>query len=406
MTDQLVVVGASLAGLRAVEGARSAGYQGRISLVGEELWAPYDRTSLAKTYLTERDAEPVTLISERELREDLEVDLHLGERAQSLDLRAREVVTNQTRIGFDALVIATGAASRQLPGTDGLRGVSTLRTLDDARDVRAAMDAGARVAVVGAGFIGSEVASAARRRGLAVTLIEAQPTPLSRSVGHAVGEMLTNLHRDAGTVVRLGIGVEEVLHVAGQVTGVRLADQSVVEADLVVAGLGVSPTTGWLAGALDLHQDGGIVCDASLATSIPGIWAAGDVAHAPQALFGGELMRLEHWTNAAEQGSLAGRNAVSHQGPELLDSVPYFWSDWYGHRLQFVGTPRADEVLVVGPPGPGAVALYRRGDRVVGALTIDRQRVVMRLRRRIAESGDWAGAVTFACELDVPAVAR
>ncbi|MCW2666459.1 MAG: hcaD [Frankiales bacterium] len=406
MPHRLVVVGASLAGLRAVEGARSAGYQGEISLVGEELWAPYDRTSLAKAYLTEQNAEMVTLISDRELRDDLGVDLHLGERAQGLDLAARDVVTDRTRIRYDALVIATGATPRQLPGTEGLRGVSTLRTLDDARDVRTAMDAGARVIIIGAGFIGSEVASAAHKRGLSVTLIEAMPTPLSRSVGPAVGEMLTDLHREAGTAVRLGVGVEQVLHANGQVTGVRLADGSVVEADLVVAGLGVTPATGWLGAAVDLHRDGGIVCDASLATSVPGIWAAGDVAHAPQALFDGELMRLEHWTNAAEQGSLAGRNAVSRQEPELLDSVPYFWSDWYGHRVQFVGTPGADEVLLVGPPGPGAIALYRRGNRVVGALTVDRQRVVMKLRRRIADAGDWDEAVTFARELDVLAVTR
>lgn len=395
VVQRLVVVGASLAGLRAVQAARAAGFGGRVALVGDEPWAPYDRTSLAKAFLTDADPAMVALASDRELRDELEVELHLGVRAEALDPDRREVTAGGRVLAYDSLVVATGARPRLLPGTEGVRGVLALRTLADARGVRACLDSGPRVVVVGAGFIGSEVASAARARGLEVTVVEALPVPLSRSVGTVVGQLLTDLHRAAGTRLELGVGVSGVRQAGGAVTGVELSDGRVLDADLVVAGLGVTPATDWLGGSLALHADGGILCDDALATSAPGVWAAGDVAHAPQALFDGDLMRLEHWTSAAEQGSLAGRNAVSSE-VDRLGGVPYFWSDWYGHRVQFVGTPRADEVRLVGEPGPGAIALYRRGERVVGALTIDRPRDVMKLRRRVADRGGWEEALEHA----------
>lgn len=397
--DQLVVVGASLAGLRAVEAARSSGWHGRITLVGAESQLPYDRLPLSKAYLAPTPTDsPLTFRSEEQLRDDLGVDLVLGSPATGLDPARRTVDVGERRIGYDVLIVATGASPRNLPGAEGLAGVHPLRSLDDARAVRAALDRGARTVVVGAGFIGSEVASAARKRGLPVTVVEQLPVPLVRSLGEAPGVLCADLHRAAGTDLRLGVGVRGLESVGGRVTGVLLDDGETLPADLVVVGIGVTPATSWLEGSgVELHErDRGVVCDEHLATSVPGVWAAGDLVHAPLAVFDGDLMRLEHWTNAAEQGALAARNALAADlglGPEPLATVPYFWSDWYDHRLQFVGTPRAEEVRLLGPHGPGAVAIYRRGDRVVGALTVDRPRDIMKLRRRIAQQGSWDEAV-------------
>lgn len=397
-SDHLVVVGASLAGLRAVEAARSAGWHGRITLVGAETHLPYDRLPLSKAYLDPTPVESLTFRSEEELLNELGVELVLGNPATGLDPAGRTLDVGDRRIGYDSLIIATGASPRNLAGAEGMAGVHPLRSIDDARSVRAALDRGARTVVVGAGFIGSEVASAARKRGLPVTIVERLPVPLVRSLGEAPGTLCADLHRAAGTDLRLGVGVRALQSARGKVTGVLLDDGELLPADLVVAGIGVSPATSWLEGSgIELHErDRGVVCDECLATSAPGVWAAGDLVHVPQALFDDDLMRLEHWTSAAEQGALAARNALAADlgfGPKPLATVPYFWSDWYDHRLQFVGTPHAEEVRVLGPNGPGAVAVYRRGDRMVGALTIDRPRDIMKLRRRIAQRGSWDEAV-------------
>ena len=250
--------------------------------------APYDRPPLSKAVLTaDGPTESPTLRSDDSLRAELGVDLRLGAPATALHPDDRVVVAGDDEIRYDALVIATGASARTLPGTDALAGVHTLRTVEDARAVRAALDAGARTVVVGAGFIGSEVASAARARGLPVTVVEALDVPLSRSVGLDAGSVCADLHRAAGTDLRLGARVDGVLEEGGRVCGVRLESGEVLPADLVVAGLGAAPSTGWLAGSgVRLHErDGGVVCDATLATGVPDVFAAGDVAHWPNPLF-------------------------------------------------------------------------------------------------------------------------
>ncbi|WP_410664083.1 NAD(P)/FAD-dependent oxidoreductase [Amycolatopsis sp. lyj-84] len=395
----LVVVGASLAGLRAVEAARRDGYRGRIVLIGAEDHPPYDRLPLSKAFL---DAEGPGRIdpfhSVSALRDELGVELVLGAAADGLDTTAREVAVDGWTVPYDALVIATGATARRLPGSEGIAGVHTLRTAEDALAVRAALDRGARTVVIGAGFIGSEVAAAARKRGLPSTIVEALDVPLTRSVGAEAGAMCASLHREAGTELRLSTKVTGLETDNGAVTGVRLATGEVLPADLVVAGIGVVPATGWLAGSgVPLHElDGGVVCDATLATGVPGVYAAGDVAHAENPLFDGDLMRLEHWTNAAEQGAAAARHALSPESARALAPVPYFWSDWYDHRIQFVGTPRADEVVTAVPASGGFTALYRRGDRIVGALTVDRPREIMKYRRHVAGRTPWAEALAFA----------
>lgn len=379
----LVVVGASLAGLRAVESARRTGYRGRIVLVGAEEHLPYDRPPLSKAFLdADGPASVEPFHAETVLRDELGVELVLGAPAESLDTDAREVAVAGTAVRYDALVIATGATARRLPGA------RTLRTAEDAVAVRAALDAGARTVVIGAGFIGSEVASAARKRGLPVTIVEASAVPLARAVGETAGARLTALHREAGTELRLATEVTGVTE-----DGVHLAGGEVLPADLVVAGIGAVPATGWLEGSgLTLHErDRGVVCDATLAAGPPGVYAAGDVAHVPNPLFDGLGMRLEHWTNAAEQGAAAARHALDPASARPLEAVPYFWSDWYGRRIQFVGTPHADEVV-----SAGGVTLYRRGDRIAGALTVDRPREIMKYRRRIAARAPWGEALAFA----------
>ncbi|MFI6455760.1 NAD(P)/FAD-dependent oxidoreductase [Streptosporangium amethystogenes] len=389
----LLVVGASLAGLRAVEAARRSGFDGRITLIGAEPHLPYDRPPLSKAFLDGADLPAFR--SEEVLREELGVELALGAAATTLDTETGTVRAGGREFGYDALVIATGAGARALPGADGLRGVHTLRTRDDALAVRRALDAGARTVVVGAGFIGSEVASAARKRGLAVTIVEALPTPLVRAVGETMGGACAALHARNGTDLRCGAGVRAV-EGDGQVERVVLSDGTVLAADLVVAGIGAVPATGWLAGS-GLTLDDGVVCDETLFTGAPGVYAAGDVARWHNPLFG-RHMRLEHWTSAAEQGAVAARNALDPAAAKPYSTVPYFWSDWYGVRIQFVGVPATDEVRVVDgdPAGEHLVALYREGDRLVGALTLNGQAQIMKYRGLIMRGASWAEGLEFA----------
>jgi NADPH-dependent 2,4-dienoyl-CoA reductase/sulfur reductase-like enzyme len=392
----LLVVGASLAGLRAVQAARQAGFHGRVSLVGAEQHLPYDRPPLSKAYLDAAAAPDVVFKEERHLREDLGVDLRLGAPATALDVAAREVTVDGRALAYDGLVVATGATARTLPGTSGIAGVHTLRTLDDAIAVRAALDAGARTVVVGAGFIGSEVASGARRRGLPVTVVEAADVPLAHAVGDAMGAAVGRLHDREGTDLRCGVSVTGVESRGGRVAGVRLLDGSAVEADVVVVGIGATPATGWLAGS-GLEVADGVVCDDTLAArGAAGVWCAGDVARWHNELFDG-VMRVEHWSTAAEQGAAAARNAVAPEAARPFATVPYFWSDWYAHRIQFVGVAAAEEVrVVVGDADADRfVALYRRGDRVVGALTLNAPALVMKYRALIARRATWAEALEF-----------
>jgi NADPH-dependent 2,4-dienoyl-CoA reductase/sulfur reductase-like enzyme len=394
MSQRLVVVGASLAGLRAVEAARAAGHTGPLTLVGAEQHLPYDRPPLSKLYLDAPEPPSVRFREEAHLRDELGVELLLGEPATGLTTDAVHV--GDRRIPYDALVIATGARARRLPGTNGLAGVHVLRTLDDALAVRAALDAGARTVVVGAGFIGAEVASAARKRGLPVTIVEAVPIPLAHAVGAQMGAALAGLHAAHGTELRCGVAVAG-LEGDARVRGVRLADGTLLPADLVVVGIGAIPETGWLADS-GLRVDNGVCADATLATALPGVFVAGDVARWHNPMFD-RVMRVEHWTNAAEQGGRAARNALAEPSERVAyEAVPYFWSDWYGSRIQLVGVPDADEVRIVSGSADELrfVALYRTGDRLTGALALNRRAEIMKYRPLIARRARWAEALEFA----------
>ncbi|HEY2834094.1 MAG TPA: FAD-dependent oxidoreductase [Sporichthyaceae bacterium] len=394
---RLVIVGASLAGLRAAEAARKADADVEITLIGAEPHLPYDRPPLSKAYLNpEEDVEGVPdpgHFRDEAFFAESRIELRLGKPAT--DLTPTQVLLGGDAVNYDRLIVATGCTPRTLPGADDLSGVHTLRTLDDAVAIRAALDAGRRTVVIGAGFIGSEIAAGAHKRGVPVTVLEALPVPLVRSVGEATGRAATALHLKHGLDLRCGVAIDGLVSDGGRVTGVRLADGEVLPAELVVVGIGVRPATEWLASSgMALYEDGAIVCDETLATSLAGVWAAGDVARFPSALFDGVLMRLEHWTNAAEQGQLAARNALNPAEAKASAAVPYFWSDWYDSRIQFVGIPAAEEILVVAEEP--FLALYRRGERITGALTIDRPSEIMKYRRMIGKHGSWADALAFA----------
>ena len=407
-SQAIVVVGASLAGLRAAEELRSEGFDGTVTVVGDEVHAPYDRPPLSKQVLAGHwDIDRLALTVGVDGGIDaLDLDWRLGTLATGLDLDARQVVlADGERLGFDGLVIATGATPRRLPGSEGLAGVHTLRTLDDCLALRAEVDAGARrVVVVGAGFIGAEVAATCRTRGLDVTILEALPVPLGQALGDEMGAVLADVHRDHGVDVRLGTAVAGLDGGDdGRVERVRLADGSAIDADLVVVGIGVVPNTGWLEGS-GLTLDDGVVCDATTLAA-PGVVAAGDVARWPSRRFG-ELMRVEHWDNAIAMGPTppdgcwparreeAGGEATGE--PEPYDPVPWFWSDQYDRKIQLAGrSAGADEVRVVDGSTEERrfVALYGRGDRLVGALAMNRPRQLLAYQRLIERGATWAEAM-------------
>jgi NADPH-dependent 2,4-dienoyl-CoA reductase/sulfur reductase-like enzyme len=401
--DHVAVVGASLAGLRAAEELRAQGFDGTITVVGDEIHPPYDRPPLSKQVLAgDWQAERIALtVAAGGGLDGLALDWRLGAVATALDLADRAVtLAGGERVPFDGLVVATGATPRRLPGTDHLAGVHTLRTLDDCLAVRAALDAGpGRVVVVGGGFIGAEVAATCRGRGLEVTLVEALPVPLGRVLGDEIGAVLADVHRDHGVDVRLGVGVAG-LDGGRRVERVRLADGSDVAADLVVVGIGVVPTTGWLEGS-GLTLADGVVCDETVAAA-PGVVAAGDVARWWSRRFG-ELVRVEHWDNAITMGAHAARRLLAGEGEptEALayDPVPWFWSDQYDRKIQLAGrSAGADEVRVV--DGSTAerrfVALYRRGDRLAGVLAMNRPRPLLTYQRLVERGASWSEALAEA----------
>lgn len=394
--ETIAVVGASLAGLRAVETLRKRGFDGRLVLIGGEPHLPYDRPPLSKDVLRgDWDVER-TALRKPESYDELALDLRLGRRAVALDVSGRAVeLDDGERLRFDGLVIATGSTPRKLPNAPDLEGIFTLRTLDDALAIRAGCDGSPRVLVVGAGFIGCEVAASCRARGLEVTVVEALPHPLGRAVGPEIGAVCAGLHIDHGVHLRCGVSVAK-LEGKRRIERVELSDGSQLDADLVVVGIGVRPQTDWLEGS-GLELDDGVVCDETCATRAPGIVAAGDVARWHNPLFG-ERMRVEHWMNASEQGPAAAARLLDANA-EPFANVPFFWSDQFDAKIQSAGRLRpGDEMRVV----EGSleerrfVALYGREGRVSGAVAFNRPRSLLRFRRRIAERISWEEALAEA----------
>ena len=392
---RVTIVGASLAGLRAAETLRRHGYDGALTLIGDERHRPYDRPPLSKQLLLGTWTPEQTFFRQKDGYEPLALDLRLGVPATSLDLRGRRVtLADGTWADYDRLIIATGARVRTLPGIAPRPGLLVLRTLDDAVALREALTTATRVAVVGMGFIGLEVAAACRSRGVGVVAIESLPVPLAPIVGPTLGETLLAMHADHGVEVRTGVTVTGI-YGEPRVAGVALSDGSRVDADVVVVGIGVVPNTEWLESS-GLLLDNGVVCNGS-GEAAPGVYAAGDVARMANVWYG-EAPRIEHWTNAVEQGvHVAEQMLGSADAAASFSSVPYFWSDQYDRKIQFVGRARPhDEMVVV--DGSTAerrlTALYRRGDRVVACLTVNQPRALIKYRKLLASHPSWDTALS------------
>ncbi|MPY60118.1 NAD(P)/FAD-dependent oxidoreductase [Streptomyces spongiae] len=384
---RIVVVGASAAGLAAVETLRREGYDGTLTLVGDEPHTPYDRPPLSKQLLAgEWSPERLALRPSADL-DALDIDLRLGVAATGLDVPDRTVrLADGSALPYDGLVVATGVRPRRLPG----EGAHVLRTLDDAVVLRDQLEPGVRVVVVGAGFLGAEAAAVASRLGAEVTLLEPAPVPLAHAVGEEIGQVLSRAHLDHGVNLRTGVTVTAVTE-----DGVRLADGELVDADEVLVAIGSLPNTEWLADS-GLAVGDGLNCD-EYCEAARGVYAAGDVARWYNPLFG-VPMRIEHRTNAAEQGMAAARNLLRPEARKPFAPVPYFWSDQYDMKVQAYGYLRGhDEVAVVEGDLTERrfVAVYRTGDHVSGALAVGvSPKAVRSWRQAIAARATWREAVT------------
>jgi NADPH-dependent 2,4-dienoyl-CoA reductase/sulfur reductase-like enzyme len=398
----IVIVGASLAGMRAAEEIRHLGHTGRVVIVGDELHPPYDRPPLSKQFLAGTWDEARIHHHTPDKLDGFGLEFRLGQWAASLDTEARTLACDGQELHYDGLIIATGARARPWPDTEDMDHVHILRSLEDAQSIRSdllAAGEGARVVVIGAGFIGSEVAATCRGLGATVTVVEALPTPLGRVLGDQMGDAVAQLHRNRGVTLRTGVGVDHLAEGSGDgpAATVHLSDGTRLDADLVVVGIGVVPATAWLDGS-GLTIDDGVVCTDALFAA-DRVTAAGDVARwtAPAL---GESVRVEHWTNAAEGGAVAARNLLAGSSAAVpYDPLFFFWSDQYETKIQVIGLPGPDDEVVVvdGSVEDGKlVALYRRGDRLRAALAFSRARQLMAYRPLLAAgaSFDEALAVT------------
>jgi NADPH-dependent 2,4-dienoyl-CoA reductase/sulfur reductase-like enzyme len=391
--QNIVVVGASLSGVRTAEALRAKGFTGKLTIVGDESALPYDRPPLSKSFLEgKRAAEQMSLSPNDPAFSKLDATFVLGTPARALTISTQTIeLADGTTLGFDGLVIATGTRLRTLPSsvTGAHPAVFGLRTLNDAETLKAHLTTGARVVVIGAGFIGAEVASTAHTLGCVVTVVEAADVPLARQLGDEMGSALGDLHAANGVTLLLGAQVASLTSNA-----VVLADGSEIAADVVVVGIGVQPNVEWLVGS-GLDTDNGVLCDESLrAVEHANIVAVGDIARWTNPRFAHEgAVRIEHWTNAAESADHAAATLLGDVQP--FAPVPYFWSDQYGRKIQFLGRAAGfDEVRVVtGKADDKFVALYRRGDELVAALGVSSVKAVMGFRQRLVERCSWDEAM-------------
>jgi 3-phenylpropionate/trans-cinnamate dioxygenase ferredoxin reductase component len=402
----VIVIGASLGGLRATETLRDEGFTGKITLVGEELHLPYDRPPLSKQVLAGTWPPEKAVLADRKRAGELEIHEVLGHRAVRLDAEKRQVeIDDGTILTGDALVIATGASPRHLPGTEGLTqydGLFTLRTLDDSVALRAAVTAveSCRVVVIGAGFIGAEVASTCAGLGCRVTVLETMEIPLSNVLGPLIGAHCGSLYEANGVNLRTGHGVAGIYRAEGSPGDrgliVETDDAERLEADVVVVGIGVVPSVDWLEGS-GLVLENGVVCDDRLFAA-DGIVAAGDVARWAWRHDGTEeQIRIEHWQVTAEAGLAAGRALVAgHRHAASFTPVPYFWSDQFGIRFQVLGNPGGDDEveIVSGAFEEGKfVALFGRAGRLRAVMAIGRPRQLMGYRPLLEAGSSWEAAL-------------
>lgn len=383
----VVIVGGGLAAARTAEQLRKSGYTEPVTIVSDEQHLPYDRPPLSKDVLHDsgRGIGDVTL-KPAEFYADNDIALRLGAAAQSVDTAAKTLtLTDGFVLDYDDLVIATGLEPKRIPSFPDLDGIRVLRSFDEAVALRDHAASARRAVIIGAGFIGCEVAASLRKLGVEVVLVEPQPAPLAGVLGEQIGELVARLHRGEGVDVRTGVGVAEVLGSedpgAAAVSGVILTDGSELDADLVVVGIGSRPATDWLVGS-GVNLDNGVICDEVGRTSEPHVWALGDVAswRDPD----GHQVRVEHWSNVAEQARVMVPAMLGLEVPALV-VVPYFWSDQYDVKIQCLGEPRAGDVVhIVDDDGRKFLAYYERDGALVGVVGGGMPGKVMKARAKVA----------------------
>ena len=375
----IVIVGGGLAATRVAEQLRRAEYAGPVTIVSDERHLPYDRPPLSKEVLRAQ-VDDVTL-KPLEFYDENDITLLLGSAATTIDGDAKMVkLDNGTEIAYDELIIATGLVPRRIPSFPDLEGVRVLRTFDESLALRKHAGEARKAVVIGAGFIGCEVAASLRGLGVDVVMVEPQPAPLASVLGAQIGELVSRLHRAEGVDVRTGVGVSEVVG-ATHVEKVVLSDGAEIDADLVVVGIGSRPATDWLADT-GVAVDNGVICDNVGRTTVAHIWALGDVASWQDAL--GHQARVEHWSNVAEQARVLVPSLLGKQPPEVV-VVPYFWSDQYDVKIQCLGEPEADDVVhVVEDDGRKFLAYYEREGALVGVVGGGMPGKVMKARAKIA----------------------
>ena len=397
-TSTLAIVGASLAGAKAAEGARTAGFEGRVVLIGDEAHAPYERPPLSKALLRGEVELASAHVHATDFYEQHDIEV-ITDVVTAIDPAAHRLrLSGGLQLPFESVVLATGSAPRALtvPGAD-LDGVHYLRTVEDALALRDAISATTRVVVIGAGWIGSEVAASARQKGVDVVLVDPAPTPLHRVLGEQIGATFLSLHADHGVTLRMRSTVRE-LRGAGRVEQVVLADGRVEVADVVVVGVGATPRVDLVEAALGIRVDNGIVVDEHLESTVPGIYAAGDVANAWHPGYH-RYLRVEHWANALNQGLTAGANAAGRR--ETYDRMPYFFSDQYDLGLEYIGHASPDDAVAIRGDLDSRtfIAFWHRDGVVTAAMAVNTWDVVDDLEAIVGHGGIDLRRVT---SVDVP----
>lgn len=374
-----MIVGGGLAAARTAEQLRRSDYSGAITIVSDEGHLPYDRPPLSKEVLR-AETDDVTL-KPAEFYAENDITVLLGNGATSVDTAAKTLaLADGSQLGYDELVIATGLVPKRIKSFPDLPGIHVLRNFDESLALRKEAATASRAVVVGAGFIGCEVAASLRKMGVDVVLVEPQPAPLASVLGQQIGDLVTRLHRAEGVDVRCGVGVSDVSG-DDRVRKVTLSDGIELDADIVIVGIGSHPATEWLEGS-GLEIDNGVVCDEAGRTSAPHVWAIGDVASWRDDV-GGQV-RVEHWSNVADQARVLVPSMLGQEPPAAV-SVPYFWSDQYDVKIQALGEPEAtDTVHIVEDDGRKFLAYYEREGVVVGVVGGGFPGKVMKVRAKIA----------------------
>ncbi len=375
----IVIVGGGLAAARTAEQLRRADHTGPVMIVSDEVHLPYDRPPLSKEVLRKEVDE--TALKPREWYDENNITLRLGSAATGLDAHEQTVtLADGTVLAYDELVIATGLVPRRIPAFPDLEGIRVLRSFDESMALREHASAARHAVVIGAGFIGCEVAASLRGLGVDVVLVEPQPQPLAAVLGEQIGELVARLHREEGVDVRLDVGVTEVRG-EGHVDTVVLSDGTELPADLVVVGIGSHPATEWLDGS-GIDVDNGVLCDEAGRTSVSNVWALGDVASWRDPL--GHQARVEHWSNVADQARVVVPAMLGQEVPDVT-VVPYFWSDQYDVKIQCLGEPQATDIVhVVEDDGRKFLAYYERDGVLVGVVGGGLPGKVMKVRAKIA----------------------